>query len=92
MVLVDIYCIMCGTRLIPTQGNNQGHACTNCGYKHYQNPTPVVAALLILEGNVAIVSSKNTKNKDLWGLPGGYIIPGESLEEALTRGYSKKLG
>jgi 8-oxo-dGTP diphosphatase len=56
--------------------------CTKCDQKYYNNPTPVVAALVFLDEKLVIVSSKN---KELWGLPGGYVSIGENLEEAIMR-------
>jgi ADP-ribose pyrophosphatase YjhB (NUDIX family) len=49
---------------------------------YYNNPTPVVAALVFQNEKIVIVSSKN---KDLWGLPGGYVSTEESLEQAIIR-------
>ncbi|MFW9832822.1 MAG: NUDIX hydrolase [Candidatus Thorarchaeota archaeon] len=56
--------------------------CTECDEKYYKNPTPVVAALVFLDRKLVIASSKN---KNLWGLPGGYVSINESLEEAIVR-------
>ncbi len=77
-----IFCSRCGTHIDSSPDQEWDFVCPKCDQKYYYNPTPVVAALVFLEDKLVIVSSKN---KDLWGLPGGYVSTGESLEEAIIR-------
>jgi NADH pyrophosphatase NudC (nudix superfamily) len=76
------FCSSCGTPLKASSNQEWDFECSKCNQIFYINPTPVVAALVFLDDKLVIVSSKN---KNLWGLPGGYVSTGESLEEALTR-------
>lgn len=76
------FCPICGGPLKHTTDQEWDFECTKCGQKHYDNPTPVVAALVFIDEKLVIVSSKN---KDLWGLPGGYVSINESLEQAVVR-------
>jgi NADH pyrophosphatase NudC (nudix superfamily) len=76
------FCSHCGNTLNVSSDEEWDFECSKCNQKFYINPTPVVAALVFLDGELVIVSSKN---KDLWGLPGGYVSTGESLEVAITR-------
>jgi NAD+ diphosphatase len=76
------YCTKCGSLLTPSQDDEWDYECLQCGHKQYTNPIAVVAALLLKDGNIVIVSSKN---KELWGLPGGFVAAGETLEEAIIR-------
>ncbi len=76
------YCSRCGSTLRSTTDEEWDFECPKCNQLYYNNPTPVVAALVFLDGKLVIVSSKN---KDLWGLPGGYVSTGESLEDAIIR-------
>jgi len=76
------FCARCGNPLAPSPDQEWDFECTKCNHHVYYNPTPVVAALVFLDDKLVIVSSKN---KDLWGLPGGYVSTGESLEEAIIR-------
>ncbi len=46
------------------------------------HPAPAVAAIVKYDGNVILAYSNL---KEIWTLPGGYVEPGESLEEALIR-------
>jgi NADH pyrophosphatase NudC (nudix superfamily) len=76
------FCSHCGNTLEPSHDQEWDFECSKCNQRYYINPTPVVAALVFLDDRLVIVSSKN---KDLWGLPGGYVSIGESLEEAIIR-------
>jgi NADH pyrophosphatase NudC (nudix superfamily) len=76
------FCSSCGNPLEPSSDEEWDFACSKCNQKYYNNPTPVVASLVFLDKKLVIVSSKN---KELWGLPGGYVSIGESLEEAIIR-------
>jgi len=76
------FCSHCGSTLESSTEEEWDFECSECNQKYYFNPTPVVAALVFLDDKLVIVSSKN---KDLWGLPGGYVSIGESLEEAIKR-------
>ena len=76
------FCSHCGNKLESSTDAEWDFECSKCNQKYYNNPTSVVAALVFLDNKVVIVSSKN---KNLWGLPGGYVSTGESLEEATIR-------
>lgn len=76
------FCSSCGNSLKPSTNQEWDFECEKCNQKYYNNPIPVVAALVFLDGQLVIVSSKN---KDLWGLPGGYVSVNESLEDAVIR-------
>ena len=76
------FCSSCGSPLKSIPNQEWDFECTKCGQKYYNNPTPVVAALVFLDEKLVVVSSKN---KELWGLPGGYVSIDESLEQAIVR-------
>jgi 8-oxo-dGTP diphosphatase len=76
------FCSSCGNTLDSSPDQEWDFECPKCNQIYYNNPISVVAALVFLDNKLVIVSSKN---KDLWGLPGGYVSTGESLEDAITR-------
>ena len=76
------FCSHCGNTLESSIDAEWDFECSKCRKKYYRNPTPVVAALVFLDNKLVVVSSTN---KDLWGLPGGYVSTGESLEDAIIR-------
>jgi NADH pyrophosphatase NudC (nudix superfamily) len=57
--------------------------CPICGYERYDNPVPAVAGIIQVEDNILVVSPH--RRDDSWVLPGGYVMYGENLEDALVR-------
>lgn len=55
-----------------------------------EHPIPTVGALIEKEGRVLLV--RTTKWRGLWGVPGGKVQLGESLEEALRREVLEEVG
>src|SRR5687768_7570639 len=62
-------------------GGRPRRACPDeaCGYVHYENPTPVVAAIVELEGRVILVRNKGWP-ESWFGLVTGFLELGETPE------------
>jgi NADH pyrophosphatase NudC (nudix superfamily) len=88
------YCQRCGGRLEPkaVEGINRIR-CENakCGFVHWDNPVPVVAALVQHLGNYVI--ARNAKwPKGIFSLVSGFLERGETPEQAVVREVAEELG
>lgn len=59
--------------------------CPGCGkeIRIYANPAPTVDIIIEIDGGIVLINRKNPPYG--WGLPGGFVDYGESLEEAAIR-------
>lgn len=77
------YCVECGQKLKHLKG-----ICYICPQKHYyyNNPRAAVAVVLINEHNEVLVSKRGIEpRKGTYDLPGGFLEPGESIQEGASR-------
>lgn len=86
------FCSLCGAALADkTIDGVPRVACTACDYIHYDNPTPVVAAIVEHGDSVVLVQNKGWP--DTWfGLVTGFLERGESAEEGVLRELKEELG
>ena len=66
--------------------------CAACGFRYYQNIATGVSAVLRVGDAVAWIVRGHEPGKGLLDWPGGFVDPGENLEEALAREASEELG
>lgn len=90
---MDIYrfCPKCGSRAERKLPNLL--ICPNCGYDFYINPASTNAVILEnSKGEILIVKRKFEPKKGYLDLPGGFVEPGESLEQSAIREVKEELG
>jgi len=88
------FCPQCGSRLAPTRiQNRECLACESdvCNYVFWDNPLPVVAALVEYEDNVLLARNKAWPPK-MYGLITGFLEKMETPEEAVLREVKEELG
>ena len=88
------YCLYCGSELSAKIINGKDYqACPakNCEYVYWDNPLPVVAAIVEHEGNVLLARNKAWPPK-IFGLITGFLEKGESPENAVLREVKEELG
>lgn len=60
--------------------------CPDCGFANFFGPVAAVGGLITNEaGELLLVRRARDPGKGLWGLPGGFVDRGESIEQALIR-------
>ena len=88
------YCSECAGTL--EKKEIEGHqrlVCPRCGKIYYQNPLPVVAAVIIgKEGRILLTKRGLPPGKGRWALLGGFVEKDESPEEAILREMKEEIG
>lgn len=88
------FCPRCGAPLATANhGGKPRPACAQpgCGFVHWGNPTPVVAAIVEHGADVLLVRAKGWPEK-LYGLVTGFLEAGERPEEGVLRELREELG
>jgi len=87
-----LYCPKCGESFI--QGRDQGRSfkCEACNFHYYINNSAAVACLITNElGELLLTRRAFDPNKGMLDLPGGFVDPLESAEEAVIREIKEEL-
>jgi NADH pyrophosphatase NudC (nudix superfamily) len=86
------YCPHCRTELTAVERGGQTRlACPQCGFVHWRNPVPVVAAIVERAGRVVLVHSIG-RPAHWFGLVAGFLERGEHPEAAVLREVAEELG
>lgn len=88
------FCPQCGKPLIEKQaGNALRPACPDeqCGFVYWNNPTPVIAAIVERDEHIILVRSIGWP-AGWYGLVTGFLEAGETPEAAVLREVEEELG
>ena len=88
------FCPLCGFKLkeVIIEGITRlGCTSETCDYVFWNNPTPVVAALVERKGEVVLIRNKGWPEK-MYGLVSGFLEKGETSESAVLREVKEELG
>jgi ADP-ribose pyrophosphatase YjhB (NUDIX family) len=85
------YCPSCGSQEIRFDGLKE-FRCAVCSFTYYHNVATGVGAILDLAGKILLIRRGKDPGKGRLDLPGGFVDPGESAEEALRREIQEELG
>jgi NAD+ diphosphatase len=88
------YCPLCGKGLAKSSVDGKEVLCcitNNCGYVFWDNPLPVVAAIIERGGKILLARNKEWPEK-IFGLITGFLEKGETPETAVKREVREELG
>jgi NAD+ diphosphatase len=88
------YCPWCGNKLgTRTIEGREYKACAggSCDFVFWNNPLPVVAAIIEHEGSVILARGKGWPEK-MFGIITGFLEQGEAPEDAIVREVKEELG
>ena len=85
------FCPKCGNSLV--RENWRTLICQKCRFHFYVSPWPAASAIIISEKNEILLARRaRDPKKGMWEIVGGFIEPGESLENAVKREVKEELG
>ncbi|MCA9196085.1 MAG: NUDIX domain-containing protein [Planctomycetales bacterium] len=90
---VFCYCPQCGNGPSPTVPSAVGpFSCAECGFVLYFGPRVAVGAL-VFDANQRLLFIRRNRDpgKGKLGLPGGFVDPGEGVEEATIREVAEEV-
>jgi NAD+ diphosphatase len=88
------YCPECGYKLIKLPlGGRERLTCEDpkCGFVHWNNPVPVVAAIVEHDNEIALIQNVGWPS-DWFGLVTGFLEAGEMPAEAVLREVEEEIG
>ena len=72
--------------------DNRRFLCEDCGFTYYHNIAAAVALVFTFEDKVLFTVRNVDPDKGKWDLPGGFVDPNETAEEAACREIREELG
>ena len=89
------FCMRCGHAVeLRHEAERVRPVCPRCGYVHYFAPQVAAVAIVTRDADekFLLVQRGEDPGKGLWGLPGGFVELGETVQEALAREILEETG
>ena len=84
------FCPACGAGDIVFDGTKK-FSCRDCSFTYYHNVAAAVAAILEYDKKIILIQRAKEPGKGKLDLPGGFVDPKESIEEAVIREIKEEL-
>ncbi|MEI7830415.1 MAG: NUDIX domain-containing protein [Prolixibacteraceae bacterium] len=86
------YCPKCSSKSFNSKDNGRSFWCEECHFNYYINNSAAVACLIFNDlGELLLTRRAFNPNKGMLDLPGGFVEPEESAEEAVFREIMEEL-
>ncbi|WP_175439618.1 NUDIX hydrolase [Alteromonas lipolytica] len=85
------YCPRCGQSALTSKDNNC-YQCSKCDFEVFRNVAAAVGAVLVYNQSVLLLKRGKAPSAGEWDLPGGFVNPNESAEQALRREMLEETG
>lgn len=85
------YCPACGSPGIQIHQHNKLN-CASCGFELFLNTASAVGVFICAEDKVLVVTRAQQPGLGLLDVPGGFVDPGESIEQAAWRELQEEIG
>lgn len=85
-----LHCPKCGLLSFNFDGKKV-YLCSHCNYEFFFNAATAVGALIVKDGQLLTAVRAHNPGQGLLDLPGGFVDPDESMEEALRRELQEEL-
>lgn len=85
------FCPYCAQSLMPKHDGERERLTCTCGYVAYDNPTPVVAAIVETDAGVILARGRGWPEK-MFALVAGFLERDESPEAGVVREVKEELG
>lgn len=87
------YCPRCGSTAFIYDNKNSSFTCEDCSFNFHINNSAAVACIITdNEGKIMLAKRALEPNKGMLDLPGGFVDPLESAEDAVRREIKEELG
>lgn len=85
------FCPACGVPGGSWRGGRE-YRCPACGFRFFQNVAAACGVLVCRDGRFLFLERAKEPARGLLGLPGGFVDPGEGVEQALAREVAEEIG
>lgn len=84
------YCPRCGEKSLLAVSAKQFH-CGQCRFTFFNNTAASVMVAVCYQDELLVATRADNPGMGMWDLPGGFVDPDESLEEAVVRELQEEL-
>ena len=86
------FCPLCGSSRFEVSGV-RSRRCADCGFELFQNASAAVAGFIVdAQGRLLVCRRAKEPARGTLDLPGGFVDPDETLEQAVCRELTEELG